>query len=90
MADQVDGRAPHSVPLWEHENMAKDTTTGNSVVTPIKTSGWKTPLDGILPPYKTYLGMRRKWFLIALAAAIAALLALIIGLAVGLSNHESS
>jgi len=90
MTDQVDGRAPHSVPLWEHENIAKDRITGNPVVTPVQKPGWKRRLDGVLPPYRTYLGMRRKWFLIALAAAIAALLALIIGLSVGLSQNKSS
>ncbi|GAB7340038.1 hypothetical protein MBLNU457_6538t1 [Dothideomycetes sp. NU457] len=90
MTDQVDGRAPHSVPLWEHENIAKGASTGNPIVTPVPKSGWKTRLDGVLSPYKTYLGMRRRWFLIASAATIAALLALIIGLSVGLSRNKSS
>jgi len=44
----------------------------------------------VLPPHKLYLGLRRKWFLVALAAAVATLLALIIGLSAGLSQHKKS
>lgn len=45
--------------------------------------------DRIFPPYKKYLGMRRKLFLIVLAVVLVLLLALIIGLAVGLSSGSS-
>ncbi|ELQ35685.1 riboflavin aldehyde-forming enzyme [Pyricularia oryzae Y34] len=45
-------------------------------------------LDRILPPHRKYLGMRRRVFLIALAAAAVALLILIVGLAAGLSSRS--
>lgn len=41
------------------------------------------------PPYKKYLGMRRKIFLIVLAVVLLLLLALVVGLAVGLSSGSS-
>ncbi|TLD33510.1 hypothetical protein PspLS_00715 [Pyricularia sp. CBS 133598] len=44
-------------------------------------------LDRILPPHRKYLGMRRRVFLIVLAAVIA-LLVLVIGLAAGLSSRS--
>ncbi|KAI6380612.1 hypothetical protein MCOR25_001549 [Pyricularia grisea] len=44
-------------------------------------------LDRILPPHRKYLGMRRRVFLIVLAALVA-LLILIIGLAAGLSSRS--
>jgi len=90
MADELDTRAPHSVPLWEHENVAKNATTSDRLVTPSRASVWTSKLDRVLPPHKSYLGLRRKWFLVTLAAFVAALLALIIGLSVGLSQHRKS
>ncbi|KAE9963056.1 hypothetical protein BLS_009742 [Venturia inaequalis] len=45
--------------------------------------------DRIFPPYKRYLGTRRRKFLILLAVVLVLLLALIIGLAVGLSSGFS-
>ncbi|TLS23367.1 uncharacterized protein PpBr36_06195 [Pyricularia pennisetigena] len=44
-------------------------------------------LDRILPPHKRYLGMRRRVFLLVLAAVVA-LLILIVGLAAGLSSRS--
>ena len=90
MADQVDTRTPHTVPLWEHENLAKNATTSDTLVTPTQEPAWRRKLDGVLPPRNSYLGLRRKWFLVALAAAVAALLTLIIGLSAGLSQHKKS
>ena len=49
------------------------------------TAAW---LDRRMPPYKTYLGMRRRTALIIFAAVIVALLVLIIGLAAGLSARS--
>ncbi|KAG8631719.1 hypothetical protein KVT40_000859 [Elsinoe batatas] len=42
--------------------------------------------DAILPPNRTYLGLKRIWFVVAIVCAFVALLALIIGLAVGLTG----
>jgi hypothetical protein len=46
-------------------------------------------LDRLLPPYRRYMGLSRRNFLIAVALFIVALLALIIGLAVGLTTGHS-
>ena len=46
--------------------------------------------DGFLPQHRTYLGLSRRWFLIAVLCAVLAVLALIIGLAVGLTRDSGS
>ncbi|GAB7366774.1 hypothetical protein MBLNU230_g0728t1 [Neophaeotheca triangularis] len=46
--------------------------------------------DNLLPPHRRYLGLRRRTFLIVIAAIFLALIALIIGLAVGLTTSSSS
>ena len=73
MTDQAGPQTPHSVPLWEHENIAKAQAAGKIIETPSNSSGWKRRLDNALPPYKTYLGLRRKWFVMVCAAVVAAL-----------------
>lgn len=45
-------------------------------------------LNAVLPRSRSYLGLKRRTFLIVLACAVLALLALIIGLAVGLTRHS--
>ncbi|KAL1296914.1 hypothetical protein AAFC00_004525 [Neodothiora populina] len=44
--------------------------------------------DALLPPHRTYLGLRRRWFLVAVLGVFLAIIALVIGLAVGLTQHN--
>ncbi|TKX26542.1 hypothetical protein C1H76_1074 [Elsinoe australis] len=92
------------VPEWEHENAGRPTSGDaekslhiqhairfDALTDTITSTRNKVRprLDALLPPSKKYLGLRRKWFLIALVCAFLALLALIIGLAVGLTGSKS-
>jgi hypothetical protein len=78
------------IPEWEHIANSKD--SGATIVRPRGATrrGFSTKLDRVLPPYKRYIGMRRKLFLLVLFAALLALLVLIIGLALGLSHRSKS
>lgn len=44
--------------------------------------------DHVFPPYKRYVGLRRRTFLLVLLAVILAVIALAVGLGVGLSNKH--
>jgi hypothetical protein len=72
------------VPEWEHTGAAID----NGTATRAPGSALRQKFDSAMPPYKKYLGMKRKVFLLVLLVAFLALLALIIGLAVGLSQKS--
>ncbi|KAF1354012.1 RlpA-like double-psi beta-barrel-protein domain-containing protein-containing protein, partial [Delphinella strobiligena] len=50
----------------------------------------KDRFDSVVPPHRTYLGLSRRWFLVAVFCITLALLALIIGLAVGLTGDNGS
>lgn len=67
------------MPEWEHQNAARFSHGQQHS---------RNRLDSWLPPHRRYLGLRRKWFLVACFAALLALLALIIGLSVGLTRHS--
>ena len=78
------------VPEWEHEAARSDYGQGEANAKAQRTSaiGLKGKLDSMLPPHRTYLGLRRNVFLWALAVAVVCLLVLTIGLAVGLSKQS--
>jgi hypothetical protein len=44
--------------------------------------------DRVLPPYKRYVGLKRRTFLLALLAVLLAIIVLAVGLAVGLGKKQ--
>ena len=46
--------------------------------------------DRVFPPYKRYIGLKRRTLLLVLIAVLLALIALAVGLGVGLSNEQKS
>lgn len=84
------------IPEWDQNaastSNAKTEPTGYTTTTQkgIAKPTLKQRFDGLVPPHRTYLGLKRKWFLIAVLAAIIALLVLIIGLAAGLTTGKPS
>lgn len=81
---------PPSIPEWDRNApAAAKTETGITTShAPVPRPTLKERLDGVLPPNRKYLGLRRRYFLIAVLCAFLALLVLIIGLAVGLTNKS--
>lgn len=81
-------------PEWEHEAMGKSSATYKDAHVPTSLTKWRRPmgyrLDAVLPPQKTYFGLRRRTFLIILTMVVLALLALVTGLAAGLTARGSS
>ena len=73
-----ESKAQHQVPEWETGDASQKRKPFSNQFRSIR-------LSGILPPHKEYLGLRRRTFLIVLAAVLIALVGLIIGLAVGLT-----
>jgi hypothetical protein len=101
MSTQAPATAPLQPPtepriiLPEWDSNAVQTYKVGATATTSQTenrAGGKTVLlekfNAVLPRSRSYLGLKRRTFLIALACAIIALLALIIGLAVGLTRHS--
>jgi hypothetical protein len=86
---------PTTIILPEWDSNAVQTYKVGATATTSHTesrAGGKTVLlekfNAVLPRSRSYFGLKRRTFLIALACAILALLALIIGLAVGLTKHS--
>ena len=82
-----------SIPEWDQNAPSAKTEAGNNTntaQTAIAKPSLKDRFDSVVPPYRTYLGLSRRWFLIAVLCITLALLGLIIGLAVGLTRHHGS
>lgn len=73
------------IPEWEHIAAQQKRGGAKEPGIPLKDKA-RGKLDGVLPPHRKYLGMRRNIFLLVLLATMLALLALVIGLAVGLTQ----
>lgn len=83
-----------SIPEWD-QNAASTLEAKNGAGTGIKTAAIAKPtlkdrFNTAIPPHRRYLGLKRRWFLLAVLSVFLALLALIIGLAVGLTTHGGS
>lgn len=81
-----------SIPEWDQNAVSAAKTEGVRDTTAsrngIPKGSLRDRFDAAVPPHRTYLGLKRKWFLIAVLCVFLALLALIIGLAVGLTAHH--
>ena len=73
------------IPEWEAHR--QDNLAGNARL-PRRSAAavFSNKLGSVLPPQRRCLGLSRKVFLLALAAAIVVLLALVVGLAAGLTT----
>jgi len=90
-----EGHTTHTIPLWEHENAAKgDAKVGQTSITNAggarTTSTLLDMFNRLIPPHRRYLGLQRKWFLVAVATTVVVLLALIISLSAGLAQSKKS
>ncbi|KAH9845127.1 expansin-related protein [Teratosphaeria destructans] len=72
------------IPEWENAAIKNDKTFATGARAAITSR-----FDSVLPPYKRYLGLKRKTFLLVFLVVTLALVALIIGLSVGLSHDHS-
>ncbi|KAF2774373.1 hypothetical protein EJ03DRAFT_303931 [Teratosphaeria nubilosa] len=92
MAEPTTSKAPATgavdkeiqIPEWEDAAIKDDKTSAPGAQAAITSK-----FDSVLPPYKRYLGLKRKTFLLVLLAVTVALIALIIGLSVGLTHQHS-
>lgn len=73
------------IPEWEHIAAQQDGAAAKQPGASLKDK-MRGKVNGVLPPHRKYLGMRRNMFLLVLLAVVLALLALVIGLAVGLTR----
>lgn len=78
------GDKEFQVPEWE--TAAVKVKSANTVLG--SRGSLRNRFDAALPPYRRYLGLRRKTFLWLLLGVVIALLTLVIGLATGLSQHS--
>ncbi|GAB7352038.1 hypothetical protein MBLNU459_g2550t1 [Dothideomycetes sp. NU459] len=86
------------IPDWDNNAIKRKPVASNTDAPPAydanvqhkEQAGFKAKLDSVLSPHRSYLGLKRRTFLIVLGCVLLAVLALIIGLAVGLTRHSSS
>ncbi|KAK4499201.1 hypothetical protein PRZ48_009714 [Zasmidium cellare] len=77
------------IPEWEHIAARQEGAGTKEPGRPFN-DVLRSKFNGVLPPHRKYLGMKRRTFLLVLLAVVLALLALIIGLAVGLTRGGGS
>lgn len=86
-----------AIPEWDENAQNVDTIgkaeAGNKTAIQsagMSSQGLKDKFNRMFPAQKTYLGLRRRTFLIALACAALAIIGLVVGLAVGLTRHHGA
>lgn len=85
-----------SIPEWDQNAAASSagvgtakTEAGGHAATIAKPT-LRDRFDAVVPPGRSYLGLRRRWFLLAVLGVFLAVIALVIGLAVGLTAGHGS
>ncbi|KAG9555291.1 hypothetical protein KCU77_g19000, partial [Aureobasidium melanogenum] len=79
------------IPEWDSnavQTHKAEVTTSHLGNRPAAKAVLQEKFNAVLPKSRSYLGLKRRTFLIVLACILLALLALIIGLAVGLTRHS--